>query len=228
MNFTFGIITSGNNEAYINAIIDSIEQELIPQYEIIIIGGNSNYDRVNTTVIPFDETIRHGWITRKKNMITHKAMYENIVYFHDYIKLEKGWYNGQLLAGNDFKVRMDKIVNYDGSRFRDWCIWPHNNNHMDALIGRDCLIPYNITHLSKYMYISGSYWIAKKDVMVEYPLNENLMWGQGEDVFWSKQIREKYDFNMNINSSVFIMKPNKDKVFNEPNQEKITILNNIK
>ena len=36
MNFTFGIITGGNNDVMINEIIDSIEKESIPSYEIII------------------------------------------------------------------------------------------------------------------------------------------------------------------------------------------------
>ena len=223
MDFTFGIITGGNNDSMINEIVDSIENENIPNYEIIIVG-DSKIVRKNTKTIPFDESIRRAWITRKKNIITQEAKYENIVYLHDYIKLNQGWYNGQLTSGNDFNIRMDKIINFNGERFRDWCIWPHNNNKMDGFIGRDCLIPYDIIHLSKYMYISGSYWIAKKYVMLEFPLDENLAWGEGEDVLWSKQIREKYEFNMNVNSSVFILKGVKDKVFDEPNNDKIKVL----
>ena len=52
----------------------------------------------------------------------------------------------------------------------------------------------------------------------------NLAWGEGEDVLWSKQIREKYEFNINVNSSVFILKGVKDKVFDEPNNDKINVL----
>ena len=77
------------------------------------------------------------------------------------------------------------------------------------------------------MYISGSYWIAKKDVMQEFPLNENLLWGMGEDVLWSKEVRNVHSFNMNSNSSVKIMKTGKDRVFNEPNEEKINKLKQI-
>lgn len=225
MNFSFGIITGGGNELMINKIIDSIEAQNIGDYEVIIIGG-SPIKRINTINIPFDETIKRAWITRKKNIITETAHYENIVYLHDYIMLSDGWYEGHLKSGNDFKIRMDKIENYDGSRFRDWCIWPHNGNNMDAIIGRNCLIPYDMTHLSKYQYISGSYWVAKKEVMTEFKLNENLAWGEGEDVLWSKQVREKYDFNMNPNSKVKIMKPNKDRVFDEPTLDQIKTLNN--
>jgi len=227
MNFTFGIITGGSNEENINLIIDSIERENIPQYEIIIVG-NCEVQRNNCRIIPFDESVAPGWITRKKNIITWGATHENVVYFHDYIKLKEGWYAGQLKAGTDFKVRMDKIINLNGERFRDWCIWPHNSNLMDETIGRDCLIPYSMTHLSKYMYFSGAYWIAKKDVMSEFPLDEGLLWSQGEDVLWSKQIREKYEFDMNPHSSVQIMKPDKDRVFDEPDERKIKILNGMK
>lgn len=227
MNFSFGIITGGNNDIMLSEIIISIEQQNISNYEIIIVG-NSSIDKPNTRVIQFNENSKPMWITAKKNLITKEAKYENIVYFHDYIKLNEGWYDGQLKSGNDFKIRMDKIINMNGERFRDWCIWPHNGNKMDNFIGRECLIPYDITHLSKYMYISGAYWIAKKEVMLEYPLDENLIWGQGEDVLWSKQVREKYEFSMNPFSSVNIIKPNKDRVFIETSNNKIEILNDKK
>ena len=224
MDFTFGIITGGNNDTMINEIIDSIENENIPNYEILIVG-NCSIERKNTKILNFDESLKKAWITKKKNLITKESKFENIVYFHDYIKLMEGWYQGQLTSGNNFKIRIDKIINNNGERFRDWCIWPLNGNQMDDIIGRDCLIPYDMTHLSKYMYISGSYWVAKKDVMLEFPLDESLSWGEGEDVLWSKQVREKYKFNMNTNSSVFIIKGVKDRVFNEPNNNKINVLN---
>jgi hypothetical protein len=227
MKFTFGIITHKDSEEFINQIIDSIEKEKIPNYEIIIVGEFNNL-REKCIVVPFDETIKRAWITRKKNIITNLAQYENIVYLHDYIKLEEGWYEGQLKAGNDFKIRMDKIINFNGERYRDFCIWPHNGNYMDNIIGRDALIPYYITHLSKYMYISGSYWVAKKSVMEEFPLNENLCWGEGEDVLWSKEVRNFHSFNMNTNSSVKIMKPDKDRVFNEANEGLIKKLREFK
>jgi hypothetical protein len=90
---------------------------------------------------------------------------------------------------------------------------------MDELVGRKCLIPYDMLNLTKYMYISGSYWISKKYVMEKYPLNEKLTWGHGEDVEWSKIVREIYDFDMNQNSSVSIIKYGKDKAFEETDEE---------
>ena len=42
--------------------------------------------------------------------------------------------------------------------------------------------------------------------MLEFPLNENRTWGQGEDVEWSRQIKNIIKFKMNINSSVKLLK----------------------
>jgi hypothetical protein len=56
------------------------------------------------------------------------------------------------------------------------------------------------------MYISGSYWVAKKDVMLEFKLDENLCWGQSEDIVWSKQVSQKYEFTMNTYSVVKLLK----------------------
>jgi hypothetical protein len=226
MDFTFGIISNKDNEKLINEIIDSIEFQNIPNYEIIIVGS-CNIIRNNLKVIPFDESTKPSWITRKKNIITENSNYENIVYLHDYIIFENGWYEGQLKSGNGFEIRMDKIINPDGSRFRDWVIWPHNDNEMDELIGRDGLIPYDMTHLTKYMYISGSYWIGKKHIMKKFPLDETLSWSEGEDVEWSKRIRQHVKFNMNTNSTVKIGKGFKCRVFNEPDVIKIDKLNCI-
>ena len=61
MDFTFGIATGGGNDSNIHLIIDSIEKLHIPNYEIIIVGGNF-IDRKNTRHIVFDENIKSMWI----------------------------------------------------------------------------------------------------------------------------------------------------------------------
>jgi len=221
MKFTFGIITAGTSDESLNLVIDSIERQNIPEYQILIVG-NSQVSRKNTFIIPFDESIKPGWITRKKNIVTINARYENVVYTHDYVVFEDDWYEGFLKFGDDFKICMNKFVNPDYSRFRDWVIWPHNDNFMDSIVipNRECLIPYDMTHLSKYQYISGTYWVAKKQVMEDYPLDDNLLHCQGEDVEWSKRVRYKYDFSMNPYSTVKSLKF-KDPAFNVAGEETI-------
>ena len=66
MNFSFGIITNGLNDHYLQIIIQSIEDNSIPHYEIIIIGNTQIKNTNNIKIINFDETIKENWITKKK------------------------------------------------------------------------------------------------------------------------------------------------------------------
>ena len=114
---------------------------------------------------------------------------------------------------------MTPIQNADGTRFRDWTLWPHDITP-DGSPNLQSLLPYDVGDLSKFMYISGAYWIAKRKVMQEFPLDETLSWGESEDVKWSKQVREKYNFKLNPHSSVKLLKQ-KDRVFSEATPEMI-------
>lgn len=209
MEFTFGIITSGDNFLQVLKIIESIKNLSIKNYEILIIGGDNSYESEEFIKHhPFNDDLKHGWITKKKNIITEKARYENIVYMHDYIIFDKNWYKGFLKFGNKYDVAMNQILNKDKKRFRDWTLWPENNNFIDDIVGKNlnCLLPYNVDNLTDYMYISGTYWVAKKKVMQEFQLNEKLLWGESEDVEWSKRVRKKYRFKMNKYSKVTCLK----------------------
>ena len=222
MQFKFGIITN-NNINSINLIIDSIEKENIPDYEVIIVGIdeiNIKYIKgKNTKCISFNENIYPSWITKKKNIITQHAIYENIVYMHDYIILEDNWYNGFLKYGDDFDIVINKINNSDGTRFRDWNLNIHFLKGMFSSkdIFNKLNIPDNVStvfldyendgkQLQNYIYLSGSYFICKKQVMIDFPLNEKLLHLQSEDVEWSSRVRTKYQFKFNKYSSVKFLK----------------------
>ena len=225
---TFGIVTSGSPESQgmIDRVVESIERENIPEYEILVIGNYRGSPNDRVRVLPFDESVKPKWITRKKNIVTEQAKYENVVYMHDYVALEPGWYEGWERFG-DFSVAMNPIVNSDGSRYRDWTLWAFDvGPSLSAIGGKGptYLLPYEETSLSKYMYFSGAYWVAKKDVMTTFPLDERLSWGEGEDVEWSKRVRGKHDFSINTRSRVKLLK-NKDRVFEEISDE---VLVNLK
>ena len=189
MNVTFGIITAGNNENILSTVIESIIKQNIPCYEIIIIG-NTSISHKKIKKIEFDESIRPNWITRKKNMICEHAMYDNIVLLHDYVALCDDWYQGFLRFGSDFKICVTKIKTKDGVRFRDYTLfsadlgYPYESR---ALIPYD----YKITSkINKLLYISGTYYIIKKQIALDYPLDERLCWGHGEDVELSKRLTD--------------------------------------
>lgn len=206
MDFTFGIITNGKNDVFIQQIIESIKIQNIPNYEIIIVG-NTKIVGEYIISINFDETIKLNWITRKKNIIFEKAKYENIVIIHDYIILKSDWYIGFLKYGSEYKYLVTKIENNDGKRFRDYTIFPFG---ISEHVPNGALIPYGYepnNNIKKLMYISGAYFIIKKDIAIKYPLDERLCWGQGEDVEYSQRLASNNIFiTFNPHSSVKLLK----------------------
>lgn len=205
MEFTFGIITSDETNQNVKKVVESIKKLDIPSYEILIVGDSGIKDDETLKHIPFDESIKPKWITRKKNLITQNAKYDNIVFLHDYQIFDDNWYEGYLKFGNDFKVCSNVILNA-GSRYRDWLWYESPELPKNILPNHEHLLPYFETRCSKWMYINGAYWVAKKHVMQEFPLNEDLVWGESEDIEWSKRVSSKYNFSINSNSSVTMIK----------------------
>lgn len=195
MQFTFGIITAGDADHYINETILSIINNNIPEYEIIIVGNSKIEKSDKIKIIEFDESIHVGWITKKKNIIVQNAMYENVVLLHDYIKLDDKWYEGFLRFGDNYDWCVTRIVNKDGNRFRDYTLYP---GYLGGLIHIEnmyfsnfCLLPYDFENSMKtnaYLYISGSYYVIKKSVALTHPLDERLMHCCCEDLEYNERL----------------------------------------
>lgn len=209
MKFTFGIITTLQTVGFLQTILDSITfQRALPDFEVIIVGGNEPVREGNLTIIPFDESIKPQWITRKKNIIIEESKGENIVFLHDYVHLLPNWIEG-FEHFDEFNVCVSPIINADGTRFRDWLLDDECVKHIlgpEMGAGNPYMLPYDVTHLTRFMYISGAYWVAKREFMKRFPLNEELTWGQGEDVEWSNRAKTATDFKINIHSPVNLLK----------------------
>jgi hypothetical protein len=213
MDFTFGILTAGNNDSVLQTIVDSIRSQKIPFYEVLIIG-QSDLSGADITVLPFNETIRNAWITRKKNILAQEARYENLVLLHDYILFEEGWYEGFLKYGNQFYFCSTKILNSDGSRYIDYAFHPFYVTCIDERFENGCLIPYSVKvpdPANRLLYISGSYYVIKRDVARALPLDEGKVWGQGEDLDLSFALTSLgIPIQCNALSSVKFLKNKKD------------------
>jgi hypothetical protein len=183
LKITFGIITTANTQTYLNDVIGSIRSQNIPDdsYEILIVGNCDLQNTIDIKVIPFDDTARSGWTTRKKNIVTKESKFENIVYIHDYIAFSEGWYKGFLEFGTDWDICMNRVNDHKGDRLLDWMGLP------DDRVYGNVVFPYDYEG-SEGMYINGHYWIAKRYVMEQFPLNEDFLWGEGEDIEWSKRV----------------------------------------
>ncbi len=222
IGITFGVITCGDisTNKNLQSQIDSILAMNIPTSQILIIGGeNPTFSCHQIDHIPFDETQQKMWITRKKNLITKHAKYDMIVYTHDYINFDRDWYSGifRFINENDtWDILLNPIINTDGSRFRDWVIDPLRPqlDEYGKILDGKVLLPYDI-NLAEIQYINGTYWIARKHVMIDTPLPEHLAWGASEDIVWSRMLKLglKYKLAFNCYSHVYVNKPNKNSLF---------------
>jgi len=212
MEFTFGIITDGQSDGNLAKIVDSIRVMCIPKYEIIIVGNTSLRflsGASHIDIIPFDES-KPKWITRKKNLICQLAKFENVVLLHDYVVFHADWYTGFLQFGNSFDVCINRILNLDGSRFRDYLLFSPYMRSIDSGFGSQCLLPYDFKltpMIARLAYISGAYYVVKKDVALRYPLDETKCWAEGEDVEFSYRTAcAGICIQMNQHSTVSLLK----------------------
>lgn len=219
LGWTFGIIC-GPNRDYVRNIIESIKIQNIEknEYEIILVGDSNNlfdFFEEKVKIIHFDENERKAWITRKKNLIAQNSSFDKISMHHDYVSLDKEWFVNFQKFGNDWDVAMTRIENLDSTRFRDWVTW------IDGL-GEKVIqfMHYEDCNNTDKMYVSGSYFCVKTEFLLMNQFNEDLCWGEGEDVEWSKRIRSFWKYRMNYRSIVRMQKmkhkwpPEKDP-FNE-------------
>jgi hypothetical protein len=205
MNFTFAITTDYSNMEQIYEVFDSIRELNIPNYEILIIGDKHFNDDPDVRYIHFDDTQKKGWVTRKKNILCQEAKYENVVLMHDYYVFDKDWYKSYLKFGNDWDICSNAQLMQNGKRhFTDWVTWDC------SLYPRYTSLPYDEWQLTHYMYQSGGYMLVKKQLMLDNPFNEELSWGDADDVEWSLKVRHKYKWICNGDAVVKHNKKHRD------------------
>lgn len=206
MRFTFAITTDYSNWNQLEEVYESIKNLSIPEYEVITIGPDDyNYDNDNFRFINFDETQKEKWVTRKKNILCQEAKYENIVLMHDYYVFDKDWYKSYLEFGNDWDICSNAQLLQNGKRhFTDWVTWDC------PFYPRYTSLSYDEWSLTSYMYQSGGYMLVKKQMILDNPFNEELSWGQADDVEWSLRVRHKYKWVCNGNAVVRHNKRHRD------------------
>ena len=197
--FTFGIITVYEDKDRLQEIILSIRNLNIPEYEILFVGGGDSdgIDGQDIRKINFDENEKPKWITRKKNILVQEARYDNVVVMHDYHVFDPNWYEAFKIFGTDWDICSCPQYLITGSRNpMDWSLWDKPGH------GRAWSLNYNDWSQAQYMYISGGFFMVKKHVMLEEPLDESLVWNEEEDVEWSMRVRNKYMMKCNGNAIV--------------------------
>ncbi len=185
---TFGIVTK---DGVAEEIIQSIKQQNIPEYEIIVVGGPNTYS-IPVRHIEFDDS-GGNYLNKKKGMIVNEAKYENLVIMHDYFRLDPDWYNGFKKYGKFPEYGVNKIKLKNGDRFRDYTLFPRAAAELDPSFNDAALLPYdfvNTKKTNKYLYISGGYVLSKKSILQKYPYDDKLQWNQEEDIVLGKLLND--------------------------------------
>jgi len=196
---SFAIVTDGKHDHHLQNTVKSILDLDLDSFEIVIVG-QSEFPNPHVKFVAFDESVREGWITRKKNLAVSHSQGDIVVILHDYMKLNKDWTrsNVEALTNSNWDVAMCRITNLDGTRWIDWILWARNSVGIRWWFNRTVarLVPYKTRNLTRFMYVSGSVMIVRRDFMLNNPLDEDLAWGQGEDVEWSLRVRKFWNYKM--------------------------------
>lgn len=212
------IITDGKSNNLLCQAIGSMMRELEgTPFEIIVVGPPRlarEAFMAEVRHVPYRElNLASGWITKKKNMGVALARYDKVVLTHDYLAFEPGWKKGFDEFGSDFDVCMNRIINTDGTRWKDWIKFNFSNMKF-------ALIPYDAKR-TEHQYISGTYFAVKRNFYAENPLDEKLRWGEGEDAEWSRRIILITAFQMNTGSAVKLLRHKPLPAGLEENEQKI-------
>ncbi len=188
MKLTFGICSTYENIPQLSEVVESIRALNIPKYEILIAGVKPH----GLTLPTFPNTWHlavDGWLPQKKNTIAKVAQYDTLVLLHDYYLFDPMWYKSyseRTGISERFDICSNPQYLIDGTRHAtDWITWDH------PTLGRYWSLPYDDWSNTKYQYISGGFFIVRRQFLVENPLNESMPPGSPEDVEWSLRVREK-------------------------------------
>lgn len=210
LSLTFAIITDWEDPRRVYDMVDNISHHAgMRNYEILIIGGDSEK-------LPYSLEQEHpkhlrlipmkgSWITEKKNMAAWLASYNTIAMMHDYFVLDSQWYAGYEEFGTDWDICSNPQRLITGKRhFTDWVIWDHPD------LPRYHSLDYWDWSKTDYQYISGGYFLVKRQVILETPFNTQMRPGASEDVEWSLRVRDKYKIRCNPYSIVTHNKVHRD------------------
>lgn len=181
--WSFGIITDGKNAGKVNGLISSIEALSIPEYEIIVCGQHHAADQsIKVFDIDLDDRELRAPITRKKNRIAEKAKYENLVILHDRYLFADDWFTKMSKYGNSFELLAIPNIGPNGGRVNDWPVF--NGLPSQPRTGGSYMLPYS--SYSDSLYMQGGLMIVKRSIFNNIKFDENLYWGELEDVVFSK------------------------------------------
>ena len=186
---TFGIVTSGKNNENLERLIrslDTIRNDTRIAFEIIVCGPkdfvlpSSLTSSVDTYLVEPMAHLDLPMTNLKKNLIAKHAKFPNLVISHDRYVFSPAFVDNLLEFGGDFEVCTFEAVDENNDPFPQWVSYSHqwkNSLHLDS------------DSFESNVYLNGGIFLVKRDLMLSHPINPLLFWGYGEDIEWSRRMK---------------------------------------
>ncbi|MCG8650244.1 MAG: glycosyltransferase [Pirellulales bacterium] len=177
--FTFGVLTMGNRNDQVQAMIDSIARHCHKDHEILLIVPQTIPQFVgqkNLRQIEFTVEDPYGWITRKKNILCQQARYSDIVICHDRFEFTQNFFDRFEDWGHSYGLAAARIVLPGGKRALDWGAVRGKNLSWC----RGGLLNYR--DYSAGSYVPGGITMIRKRFWETCRWDESLFWNEHEDV----------------------------------------------
>lgn len=186
-NWSFGIITNGQNNESVKSLVKSIIDQNIPKFEVNISGPNPYNNELPKHVnIVKDVDIfpdLRGPISKKKNILINVSKFENLCILHDRYLLPKNWYSKMKEYGNYFDFL--EIPNKNLSQKRAPYHQVYYHNIADIYFRYNPFLSENKSSPSQFL--QGGSITGKKSIISRNLFLDHLHWGEFEDVHFSKK-----------------------------------------
>ena len=187
-SWSFGLVTSGNDQAVILKNVQLIKSFNIPKYEILVCCPKGIIDEEGFRILDdrclwTDDRIP---VSAKKNLIAKEAKFNNLIIFHDRIIFSDFFYRelAKLLSAYDVVCFPIFDIESKTRRLIDWVALAWDTN--DYKKSKSILLPY--TYWSPEIYLNGGLLCIKRHFYLDVLQNTNLHWGEMEDVDFSRRL----------------------------------------
>ena len=199
--WSFCLPVGGDDPTFLNQCVERILTIEIPFKEILLCGKiHPDFKYKNKVKIIDDEgdgKLNH--LTKKKNMLVSSASFNNICILHDRVLLPINFYSAINHFGDDYPLTgfqsfyfHDKY-NFLPRKYSDFNtieqdltkeIDIENVERKDTKIISKLFYCYQHPARSSFGhdYLTGSLYLTKKSLWINYPQNESLFWNDYEDI----------------------------------------------